>query len=64
MGLLRQFEAENSMGLRASSMFLLRTKSKLERSVRRVSKVVLLKYAKTMLCKKRRSARITDLVKF
>jgi len=63
VGLLRQFKAQNSMGLSASSVFLLRTKLKLERSVRRVSKVVLLKYAKT-LYKKRRSARITGLVKF
>lgn len=54
------------MELSASSVFLLRTKLKLERSVRRVSKVVLLKYAKTTLYKKRRSARIPDsgLVKF
>lgn len=63
MGLLEQFETQNFMGLRASSMFFLRTKSKLERSVRRVSRV-LLRYAKTTLCKKRRSARITGLVKF
>lgn len=60
MGLLGQFETQNSMGLRASSMFFLWTKSKLERSV---SRVVLLRYAKTTLCKKRRSARITGLVK-
>lgn len=64
MGLLEQFETQNFMGLRASARFFLRTKSKLERSVRRVSRIVLLRYAKTTLYKKRRSARITGLVKF
>lgn len=41
------------MGLRAISMFLLRTKLKLEWSVQRVSRVVLLRYAKTTLYEKK-----------